>query len=420
MTLSQADALLDAEGYRRDFPILARSLDDGRPLVYFDNAATTQRPRQVIQAIVEVYEKHYGNVHRGIHRLADETTELYEESRRRIARFLNARSEKEIVFTSGATAGVNLVARAWGDANVRDGDEILVTEMEHHSNFVPWFQLAQRTGVKVRVLPITDDGLLRLDELENHLSQKTRLVAVTAVSNVLGTINPLGDIIAKAHQCGALVLVDGAQGVPHSPTDVQSLDADFLVFSGHKMLGPSGVGVLYGKQELLEGMPPFMGGGSMIREVRLDGFEPGDVPHRFEAGTPPIVPAIAMIAAVDYLEHVGLNRIRDHERLLTRCLFERLGELGFIRILGPQPEARAGIVSFVVEGIHAHDVAQLLDTVGVAVRAGHHCAMPLHKRLGVTASVRASFYLYNSLDEIDRLLEGLDRAVHIFRRRKTR
>lgn len=418
MTTRHETAILDPQLYRPDFPILNRTIEDGRPFVYFDNAATTQRPRQVIEAITTLYETHYGNVHRGIHRLADETTELYEGARERIARFLNARSATEIIFTSGATAGINLVARSWGDSNVQEGDEILVTELEHHSNLVPWFQLAERTGAVIRYIPITDDGLLVMEELERLLSSRTKLVAVTAASNVLGTVPPLPVIIKAAHSVGALVLVDGAQGVPHRKTDVQALDADFLVFSGHKMLGPSGVGVLYGKREILESMPPFMGGGSMIREVRMDGFTPGDVPYRFEAGTPPIVPAIGMTAAIDYLEQVGLERIDQYERQLTKRLHEELEKLEFVRILGPTPEYKSGIVSFVVDRIHAHDVAQVLDSVGVAVRAGHHCAMPLHKRLGVTASVRASFYFYNMASEIDRLIEGLDRAVRLFRRRK--
>lgn len=418
MTTRHETAILDPQLYRPDFPILNRTIEDGRPFVYFDNAATTQRPRQVIEAITTLYETHYGNVHRGIHRLADETTELYEGARERIARFLNASSETEVIFTSGATAGINLVARAWGDANVHEGDEILVTELEHHSNLVPWFQLAERTGAVIRYIPITDDGLLVMEELERLLSSRTKLVAVTAASNVLGTVPLLSEIIKAAHSVGALVLVDGAQGVPHRKTDVQALDADFLVFSGHKMLGPSGVGVLYGKREILESMPPFMGGGSMIREVRMDGFTPGDVPYRFEAGTPPIVPAIGMTAAIDYLEQVGLERIDQYERQLTKRLHEELEKLEFVRILGPTPEYKSGIVSFVVDRIHAHDVAQVLDSVGVAVRAGHHCAMPLHKRLGVTASVRASFYFYNMASEIDRLIEGLDRAVRLFRRRK--
>ncbi|MEJ5340348.1 MAG: cysteine desulfurase [Thermogutta sp.] len=418
--MSEPAVSFDPLVYRQDFPILQREVHPGRPLVYFDNAATTQRPRQVIQTIVEMYEKHYANVHRGIHTLADETTELYEEARRRVCRFINARSEEEIIFTSGATASINLVARAWGDANIRPGDEILVTEMEHHSNLVPWFQLAERRGATVRFIPINDQGELVLDNLDTLLTERTKIVAVTVVSNVLGTINPVESIIRAAHSVGAKVLVDGAQSVPHLVTDVQKMDADFLAFSGHKMLGPSGIGVLYGKREILEAMPPFMGGGSMIREVRLDGFVPGDLPYRFEAGTPPIVGAIGLAAAIDYLERIGLERIAVHENQLTVKLHAALAEMPRVRVFGPAPDKKGGIVSFVVDGIHAHDVAQLLDSVGVAVRAGHHCAMPLHKRLGVVATARASFYFYNTLNEIDQLVEGLERAQRIFKKRSER
>ncbi|MGB9690301.1 aminotransferase class V-fold PLP-dependent enzyme [Thermogutta sp.] len=417
MTISESAISFDPLIYRPDFPILQREVHPGRPLVYFDNAATTQRPRQVIQTIVEMYEKHYANVHRGIHRLADETTELYEEARRRVCRFINGRSEEEIIFTSGTTASINLVARAWGDANIASGDEILVTEMEHHSNLVPWFQLAERRGATVRYIPINDQGELVLDNLHTLLTERTKIVAVTLVSNVLGTINPVESIISAAHSVGAKVLVDGAQSVPHLPTDVQKLDADFLAFSGHKMLGPSGIGVLYGKREILEAMPPFMGGGSMIREVRLDGFEPGDLPYRFEAGTPPIVGAVGLGAAIDYLQKIGLERIAAHEHQLTLKLHAMLAEMPRVRVFGPTPDKKAGIASFVVDGIHAHDVAQLLDSVGVAVRAGHHCAMPLHKRLGVVATARVSFYFYNTFEEIDQLAEGLERAQRIFKKR---
>ncbi|GAB6185805.1 SufS family cysteine desulfurase [Thermopirellula anaerolimosa] len=409
---------LDPSLFRPDFPILRKVLRDGIPLVYLDNAATTQRPRQVIAAIVDIYEHHYSNVHRGIHTLADETTELYEGARDRLKEFLNAADRGEIVFTSGATAGINLVAHAWGDANVREGDEILLTEMEHHSNMVPWYQLAQRTGAVVRHLPLTEEGTLELRMLPQFLTEKTKLLAVTAVSNVLGTINPLHELIPAAHAVGAKVLVDGAQSVPHHPTDVQGLDADFLVFSGHKMLGPTGVGVLYAKRELLESMPPFLGGGSMIHEVTLEGFVPGDIPARFEAGTPPIVGAIGLRAAVDYLEKVGLSRIEAHERRLTERLHAALGEVEGARILGPDPAHKAGIVSFVLKDLHAQDLAHLLDRFGIAVRAGHHCAMPLHRRYGVAASARASFYLYNTSEDVDHLIEGMLKSLRLSHRRK--
>ena len=341
MTTAIESPILDPTAYRPDFPILAEQSEEGKPLVYVDNGATTQRPRQVIQAIVETYERHYANVHRGIHRLADRTTELYEGAREKIRQFIHAASPEEIVFTSGTTASINLVARTWGDANLCEGDEILLSQMEHHSNLVPWYQLAERTGAVVRHIPVTDDGHLDLSVLDTLLTKRTRLVAVMAVSNVLGTINPIGRIIRRAHEAGALVLIDGAQSVPHEPTDVASLDVDFLAFSGHKMLGPSGIGVLYGKRDLLESMPPFLGGGSMIRRVTLEGFEPGDVPARFEAGTPAIVPAIGLGAAVDYLSAIGMESIQRYERKLTGAsVHEVLGTVDGLHILGPKPREK--------------------------------------------------------------------------------
>ncbi|MCE5267425.1 MAG: cysteine desulfurase [Planctomycetaceae bacterium] len=413
---------LDPERFRPDFPILGRMVHEGVPLVYLDNAATSQRPRQVIEAMTDAYERHYANVHRGIHTLSAEIDELYEGAREKVRAFINAPRDasnddnpattQEVIFTSGATHSINLVARSWGDANVRPGDEILVTEMEHHSNLVPWYQLAQRTGAVVRHIPLTDDGLLQLDSLDRLLTKRTRLVAVSAVSNVLGTINPVREIIRRAHDAGAVVLVDAAQSAPHQPTDVQAMDCDFLAFSGHKMLGPSGVGVLYGKRDLLEAMPPFMGGGGMISEVTLEGFRPLYLPGKFEAGTPPIVPAVALSAAIDYLGAVGLEAIAAHERLLTQRTHEVLESVGGLRIIGPAPEHKAGIVSFVFASGRpsGHDVAQFLDRYGIAVRTGHHCTMPLHKRFGVSATVRASFYLYNTLAEVDKLGEALAAA----------
>lgn len=417
---ADSTVLLDPELYRPDFPILAEGARHGYPLVYLDNAATTQRPRQVIQTIVDTYERHYANVHRGIHWLADETTELYESAREKVRRFINAREREEIVFTAGTTASVNLVARSWGDANLRPGDEILLTEMEHHSNLVPWQQLAQRIGATVRYLPITDDGRLDRTALDAMITPRTRLVAVTALSNVLGTVNPLAEIVARAHDARAVVLVDGAQSVPHLPTDVTALDVDFLAFSGHKMLGPSGIGVLYGKRELLEAMPPFLGGGSMIRRVTLEGFDPGEVPARFEAGTPAIVPAIGLGAAIDYLSAIPAAAIHAHELALTRRAHEVLGAIEGLRIIGPAPEDKSGIVTFVLDRVHAHDVAQLLDRHNVAVRAGHHCAMPLHKRLGLGATTRASFYFYNTLADVDALGQALLDARSVFARRNVK
>ena len=424
MSKRTAVAPLDVAALRRDFPILGTRLHaadspsgEGVPLAYLDNAATTERPRQVIQSLVDVYEKHYANVHRGIHWLSDQSTDLFEDAREKVRAFINAPSRDEVIVRQGTTDAINLVARSWGDANVRAGDEILLTEMEHHSNLVPWQQLAERTGAVLRHIPITDDGLLALDTLPQLLSERTKLVAITAVSNVLGTINPLAEIISQAHAAGALVLVDAAQSVPHMRTDVQALGADFLALSGHKMLGPSGIGILWGRRELLDAMPPFLGGGSMIRRVRLDGFEPADLPAKFEAGTPPIVPAIGLGAAIDYLNAVGLDAIHEHEQLLTRRAHDVLSAVGGVRFLGPTPEKKGGIVSFTLQGVHAHDIAQLLDRQGVAVRAGHHCAMPLHKRLGINASARASFYFYNTLEEVDRLGEALAEAKRVFRRK---
>ena len=418
MSLDQAAPPLDVEAIRADFPILSTTVHGGVPLVYLDNAASTQRPRQVIQSIVDVYEKHYANVHRGIHHLSEQSTDLYEEARKKVRDFLGAEHIEEIVFTHGTTEGINLVARSWGDANVRAGDEILLTEMEHHANLVPWQQLAERTGCGLRHIPITDDGLLRLDLLPKLLTERTRMVAVTAVSNVLGTINAVEEIVRQAHAAGALVLVDAAQSVPHEPVDVRALGCDFLVFSGHKMLGPSGVGILYGRRELLDAMPPFMGGGSMIGRVLADRFEPADLPAKFEAGTPPIVPAIGLSAAIDYLRAVGLDAIRAQERLLATRAHELLSAVGGIRFIGPGLDKKAGIVSFVVDGVHAHDVAHRLDRSGIAIRAGHHCAMPLHKRLGIMASNRASFYFYNTLDEVERLGQAVAELRRFFRRGK--
>jgi len=408
---------LDPDTIRGDFPILSAVLHGTKPLVYLDNAATTQRPRQVIQALVDVYEKQYANVHRGIHWLSDQSTDLYEEAREKARAFVNARQREEILFTYGTTEGINLVARSWGDANIGAGDEIVLTEMEHHSNLVPWQQLKERTGAVLKHIPITDDGLLRLDLLPSLLTERTKLVAVVAVSNVLGTINPVKEIVRQAHSAGAVALVDAAQSAPHQPIDVQDLDADFLAFSGHKLLGPSGVGILYGRHELLDAMPPFLGGGSMIRRVKLDSFEPADLPAKFEAGTPPIVPAIGLGAAFDYLNHLGLDAIHEHERILTVRAHEVLSAVGGVRFLGPTPEKKGGIVSFTMEGVHAHDIAQLLDRQGIAIRAGHHCTMPLHKRLGISASARASFYFYNTLAEVDLLGEALEGAKRLFRRK---
>jgi cysteine desulfurase/selenocysteine lyase len=411
-------APLDPLAYRGDFPILGRELRPGVPLIYFDNAASTQHPRDVIQSIVSCYEEHYANVHRGIHQLAQESDELFEESRETVRKFINAARCEQCIFTYGATSGINIVARSWGDANLKPDDEILLTEMEHHANLVPWQQLAERRGVRLRHVPLTDDGLLCLQSLDSLLTSRTKLVAVTAISNVLGTINPIDEIIRRAHQAGARVLLDGAQSVPHQKTDVQALDVDFLVFSGHKMLGPSGVGILYGKLDLLEAMPPFLGGGSMIRRVMLDRFEPGDLPAKFEAGTPPIVSAIGLGTAIQYLNRIGMEPIAQHERLLVTRAHEILASIDGVRILGPAPNQKAGILSFTLDHIHAHDVAEVLDRAGIAVRAGHHCAMPLHHRYNVGATARASFYFYNTLAEVEQLGPALETVKRVFHRKR--
>jgi cysteine desulfurase / selenocysteine lyase len=407
---------LDVEAIRRDFPILQTHAGEGYPLVYLDNAASTQRPRQVIDAMVEAYEKYYSNVHRAGHRLAMESSAHYESARESVRQLINARSPTEIIFTGGSTAAINLVARSWGDANVKAGDEIVLTLMEHHSNIVPWQQLAARTGAVIRWAPITDDFQIDLDAFDRLLTKRTRLVAVTAVSNVLGTITPIDQIIEAAQAAGAVVMLDAAQAVPHEPIDVRARNVDFLAFSGHKMLGPSGVGVLYGREDLLEKMQPFHGGGSMIKSVTVEGFVPADLPYRFEAGTPVIVPAIGLGKAIQYLQKVGMESVRAHELALTRQAHALLGEIPGLTIYGPTPEKKGGLVTFSLEGLHPDDVAKALDIQGIAVRSGHHCAMPLHQQLGLTASTRASFYIYNTMEEVGRLAAGLENVGRILGR----
>jgi cysteine desulfurase/selenocysteine lyase len=403
------------EALRDDFPILQQTIHDGHPLVFLDNAASTQRPRQVIEVLRRVYERDYANVHRGIHTLSERSTEQYEEARHKVRDFIGAKHAHEVIFTSGTTSGINMVARSWGDANVGAGDEILVTTMEHHSNLVPWQQLATRSGAVLKHIPITDDGRLVLEALSTLLTERTKIVAVASVSNVLGTVNPVAEIARQAHEAGAVVLVDAAQSVPHLPTNVTEVGADFLAFSGHKMLGPTGIGVLWGRAELLDAMPPFLGGGSMINRVYADHFTPAELPAKFEAGTPPIAPAIALGAAIDYLNAIGLNAVQLHEHELARYAYERLQTVDGLQILGPPPEFRSGMVSFSLDRPHAHDVAQLLDQQGIAVRAGHHCTQPLHDRLGITASTRASFYLYNTPAEVDLLVATVVEIERRFR-----
>lgn len=415
MNQSPADAQLLDPTFRNDFPILEEDVVDGHPLVFLDNGASTQRPYQVIDAIRRVYERDYANVHRGIHTLSERSTELYERAREKVRSFIGAEHAHEVIFTQGTTASINLVARSWGDANLGPGDEVLLTVMEHHSNMVPWQQAAERNGARLKHVTLTEDGRLDMCRFESLLTERTRLVAFTAVSNVLGTINGVEEIVRKAHEAGAIVLVDAAQSVPHMRTDVRKWDADLVAFSGHKMLGPSGVGVLYGKEGLLDSMPPFLGGGSMIGQVHLDRFTPAGLPAKFEAGTPPIVPVIGMSAAIDYLNDVGLDAIRAHERRLTHYAYDALSRIDGLSILGPQCEYRTGLISFTFDRIHAHEFAQLLnDRFGIAVRAGHHCTQPLHELLGLTASTRASFYLYNTLEEINLLVEGIEAVQTMF------
>mgnify|MGYP001361088376 CR=1 FL=1 len=399
---------------RQDFPILQRVLPNGRPLVYFDNAASSQKPESVIRAMDDYYRRYNANVHRGVHTLSEEATAAFESAREKVAKFIHAPSARQIIFTRGTTESINLVAYTWGRANLKPGDEVLITAMEHHANIVPWQIMQEQLGFTLRHVPITDQGLLDLDALPGLLSERTKLFCFVHASNVVGTINPVRELVAAARAVGAKVLIDGAQSVPHMPVDVQALDADFFAFSSHKMCGPTGMGVLYGKRDLLEAMPPFMGGGDMIREVTLSGSKWNSVPYKFEAGTPAIAEAIGLGAAVDYLQEVGMAWVHAHEREITRYAYDRMAEVEGLRILGPGPEARGGLIAFTLEGVHPHDISAILDRSGVAVRAGHHCAQPLHDRLGVHASARASFYLYNTLAEVDVLVDALHKAEEIF------
>lgn len=406
---------LEVDTIRKDFPIFA----DTPPLAFLDSAASTQTPRPVVEAMDAYYDTYRSNIHRGIYRISEEATDQYEKARQKVARLINAQRTSEVIFTRNTTESINLVAYSWGSVNIQQGDEIVLTELEHHSNLVPWQMLAQRTGATLRYLEITDQGLLDFMQLQDVLTEKTKLVAITHVSNVLGTINPIQSVIDAAHAAGAKVIVDAAQSVPHFHVDVQQLDCDFLAFSGHKMCGPTGVGVLYGKLELLEEMPPFLGGGSMIRSVERDISTYADLPAKFEAGTPSIAEAIGFGAAVDYIQQVGLASIHVHEQALTKYAHERLQEIEGITIYGPAPHQKAGVISFDIEGIHPHDVAGILDTQNVAIRAGHHCAQPLMKKLDVIATIRASIYLYNTIDDVDRLCDGLRKAqVLMIRRNK--
>lgn len=399
---------------RADFPILARAVH-GKPLVYLDSTASAQKPRQVLDAMDSFARTSYANTHRGAYTLAEEATGAYERARKQVARFINANSVREVIFTRNTTESINLVARTWADANLRSGDTILTTEMEHHSNIVPWQLAAQRTGARVDYVPITDGGELDQAAYERLLeTTKPRLVAMTQMSNVLGTLPPVKEMIAKAHAIGALVLLDAAQSVPHLPVDVRALDCDFLAFSGHKMLGPTGIGVLWGRRDLLEAMPPFLGGGEMIREVKMTGSTWADLPQKFEAGTQSIIESVGLGAAVAYLSALGMDNVRAHEHALTQYALERLASVPGLRIFGPGADTRGGVISFTLGDIHAHDLATVLDRDGIAIRAGHHCAQPLMDRYRVPATARASFYVYTTSSEIDALAEALEKAQSIF------
>ena len=407
-------AKLDARTLRADFPIFEQTVN-GKPLAYLDSAVTAQKPRQVLDAVRTFYETSYGNVHRGVYYLSERATEAYERARDKVAAFVNAPSSRELAFTRGATESLNLVAYAWGLNNLGPGDLVVVTELEHHSNFVPWQYIARKTGAALRMLPLTDAGELDLSELDTiALEGNVKVVATNLVSNSLGTINPVERLSEWAHAQGAIMVVDAAQAAPHRAIDVQALACDFLAFSSHKLCGPTSVGALWGRRELLEAMEPFNLGGHMIRRVTFAETTWGEIPHKFEAGTAPIAEAVGFGAAVDYIGGVGLEAIAEHEHELAAYALGRLGEIPGLTLYGPPADRRAGIVSFNLEGIHPHDVAQVLDMDGVAIRAGHHCCQPLMDRLGVAATNRASFYLYTLREEIDRLVEGVDRARKLF------
>ena len=404
---------INSQKIREDFPALHQTVN-GHPLVYLDNAATSQKPHAVIDSLVHYYECDNSNVHRGIHELSNRATAAFEAARTRVSRFINAPSADEIVFTRGTTEGINLVANSWGNSNLKPGDQILLTEMEHHSNIVPWQLLAERTGAELVYLPVTgDEGLLDLDRLDQLLTSQVKLFAMVHVSNTLGTVNPVAELCARARQLGVTTLVDAAQSVGHMPVDVQQIDCDFLVFSGHKLCGPTGIGVLYGRSELLNAMPPYQGGGDMILSVDFHQTSYKQAPHKFEAGTPDISGPIAMHAAMDYLEGIGLESIWQHDQELASYAYERLSELKGVRLFGPET-GRAGVVSFLLDGVHAHDLVTVADRSGVALRGGHHCTQPLMRKLGVESTARASFYLYNTKSEVDRLFEVMVETQRFF------
>ena len=409
--------MFDVEKIRLDFPILAKEIF-GNPLVYLDNAATSQKPRQVIDALVDYYENINANVHRGVHTLSMEATDKFEDSRRKVASFINSESSDSVIWTRNASESLNLVAYSWGENNINEGDEILLTPMEHHSNLVPWQELARRKNAVIKFIPMLENGTLDMDRVDDLITEKTALVSAVHMSNALGTINPARELGEKAHSLGAKILVDGAQSVPHMPTDVQELDCDFLVFSGHKMLGPTGIGVLYVKKEILESMEPFLTGGEMVLEVSYQEASWADLPMKFEAGTPNIADSIGLGSAVDYLNVLGMENVREHEKDLTAYALDRFkdADLEGLDLFGPDdPNIRGGVFSFNTPDVHPHDLGTFLDRMGIAVRTGHHCAMPLVRSLGVAATARASFYLYNTKKEVDILIDGVTEALRYFR-----
>ena len=406
--------MLNVKQIRQDFPILQRETAGGARVVYLDSTATSQKPLAVIEAMNTYYRRSNANIHRGVHTLAEEATAMYEAAREKIAKFINAPSARQIIYTRNTTESINLIAYSWARANLKAGDLVVLTEMEHHSNLVPWHMLQVERGIELDFIPVAESGLLDLDAYKTILSQGPKLVSFTHMSNVLGTINPAAEIIRLAHEAGAVTLVDAAQSVPHLNVDVQALDADFLAFSAHKMCGPTGIGALYGKVDLLEKMPPFLGGGDMIKEVKLRSFKPNSLPHKFEAGTPAIAEAVGFGAAVDYLTSVGMENIAAHEHEITEYAIERLDEIPGVKVFGPDAQHKGGVAAFTLDGVHPHDVAQILDKDGIAVRAGHHCAQPLHEKFGIPATSRASFYLYNTKDEVDLLVNGIYKVKELF------
>ncbi|MEE9237885.1 MAG: cysteine desulfurase [Thermoplasmata archaeon] len=407
---------IDVERLREDFPILSREVH-GKPLIYLDSAATSQKPIQVIEKIDEYLRSYAANVHRAIYQIGEQATEEFEDAREKVVRLINADDSKELIYTSGTTEAINAIAYGWGlKGHLKEGDEIVTTVMEHHSNTIPWYFLKELKGVIMKWVDIDDDGALRMEQYDELINRKTKLVTVTHCSNVLGTINPVKEIAKRAHEVGALCLVDAAQSVPHMPVDVKKMDCDFMAFSGHKMLGPTGIGALYGREEVLEDMEPFLGGGEMIREVHLGWARWNELPWKFEAGTPNVMGAIGLGAAVDYLSKLDMRKVREHEVALTEYALKRLTEIPGLRIYGPPvADDRVGVISFLLEGVHAHDIASILDAEGIAVRAGHHCAQPLMERLNVLATTRASFYVYNLEEEVDRLAEALEKVREVFR-----